>query len=196
MAATAQAVAGEAPRIVGKKQLCGLLGWSRPTLDRRIDQDAAFPIRQRGDQRGGWEFDAADVFAYLGLDDPPPAIDDDGDEAMADAPAPEQPAPLARVAHQGEATARQRRDSVQAALLEDRLRKSRGELVDAADLKIALSTAVTKLATSLNALPDILVRRLSLPESAGLVVRQEIEDARRAFFAQLRDVLEPASPDE
>lgn len=188
MLATQSAAPASTP-LVGKKELAERLGWSRPTLDRRIDQDRNFPVAMRGNQQGGWGFDLDEVKAYLG----------DGQAVFA-APAAEpviEPEPAiaaasARVEHQGEATARQRRDTMQAALFEDRLRRQRGELVEVEPLKMKLGTAVAKLSASLNGLPDTLGRRLRLPENAIAVVRQEVEDTRRALFAELRDLLTDA----
>lgn len=180
---TAISAPNGAGQVVGKKELCAQLGWTRPKLDRRLDSDPNFPVRRRGSATGGWEFDIAAVDAYLTggvlsrTEEPPPA-------AAVNIEA----QPLARE-HAAEATARQRRDTVQAQLLEDRLRRQRGELVEAEPLKLKLATAVTKLSSGLNSLPDVLARRLQLPEAAAAVVRQEIEDARRAFFAELRDLL-------
>lgn len=50
---------------IGKAALAKYLGWSRPTLDKRIDEDPRFPVRSRGNQGGGWTFDVGDVEAYL-----------------------------------------------------------------------------------------------------------------------------------
>lgn len=184
MLATA-AAAAPAKALVGKKELALRLGWSRPTLDRRLDQDPKFPVVMRGTQQGGWAFDPDDVAAYLGV----ATFEDEPDDLTFD-PEPEPTrAPAARAEHQGEVTARQRTLTAQAQLLEDRLARQRGDLVEVGPLKLRLATAVTKLSTSLNVLPDTLGRRLHLPETATAIVRQEVEDARRAFFAELRELL-------
>jgi hypothetical protein len=51
--------------LLGKKELCEALGWSRPRLDRRIATDKNFPVLQRGNQSGGWQFDLTDVVKHL-----------------------------------------------------------------------------------------------------------------------------------
>lgn len=176
---TAISAAAAPAQTVGKKELCAHLKWSRPTLDRRLERDSNFPVRTRGSALGGWAFEIAAVEAYLntGLlsatDDAPIAAGE----------------PAAKAKHQGEATAKQRLTDAQAQLAEDRLRRQRGDLVEVAPLQMKLAAAVTKLSSSLNALPDTIGRRLRLPEAAIGVVRQEVEDARRAFHAELRELL-------
>ena len=172
----------ERPATVGKRDLCAHLKWSRPTLDRRLERDPNFPVKTRGGQWGGWAFEIAAVEAYLRG-----AALQATDSPDISTPAGELFQP--RREHEGEATAKQRLNNAQAHLAEDRLRRQRGELVEVAPLKMSLATAVTKLSASLNALPSTLGRRLRLPDQAVDIVRQEIEDARRAFFAELRELL-------
>lgn len=50
---------------MGKKELCEALGWSRPRLDRRLAEDADFPVLQRGNRGGGWRFELATVIGHL-----------------------------------------------------------------------------------------------------------------------------------
>jgi hypothetical protein len=76
------------------------------------------------------------------------------------------------LAARAEMTARQRRDLAQAQLHEDKLRRQRGDLVDVADLRPALTEAVTRTGAALNAMADVLVRRLNLPESALPIIRR------------------------
>lgn len=162
-------------RIVGKKQLCEILEWSRMKLDRRLEEDAAFPVETRGDQGGGWGFDVDAVRAYL-------EPEEDREEVAEDLATP------AGQAARAELTARQRRDLAQAQLHEDKLRRLRGELVEAAELRMVLSEAVSRTSTALNSLADALQRRLNLPDTALPVIRQEIDEARRQLVAGLRNV--------
>lgn len=162
-------------RVVGKKALCAALKWSRMKLDRRLDEDAAFPVLTRGNRAGGWAFDLDAVTAYLQPESEP-------------VPAPE-PGEPARIDHGGEITARQRRDAAQAQLLEDKIRRSRGDLVDAAELRMALAEAVSRAGSGLNSLADVLVRRLNLPESALPIIRQEVDGIRRQLVSGLREHL-------
>jgi len=50
---------------IPKIELCAALGWSRPKLDRVLARHPDFPVRTRGTQRGGWQFDLPEVIAYL-----------------------------------------------------------------------------------------------------------------------------------
>lgn len=178
---------------VGKTELCEALGWARSTLDRRLLSDGNFPVRKRGHRGGGWEFDLAAVKTYLGLATPAAPLAPT--ESPPPAPPPAEVISIApRAEHQGEATARQRRDSLQAELMADTLRRKRGELVEAAEMRMVLSTVIAKLGQGLNGLPDVLTRRLSLPETAAPVIRQEIEDLRRAMVAELRGTLGQPEP--
>lgn len=170
-------MAAEAPerRIVGKKALCEILGWSRMKLDRRLDEDEAFPVETRGTQAGGWAFDVDAVQAYL-------EPEEEREEVAEDLATP------AGLAARTEMTARQRRDLAQAQLHEDKLRRLRGELVEAAELRMALSEAVSRTSTALNTIAETLVRRLKLPETAIPVIQQEVDEVRRQLVAGLRSV--------
>lgn len=168
--------AAPAERVVGKRQLCALLEWSRSKLDRRLETDDRFPVQSRGTQAGGWKFDVEAVQAYLEPEEDRELVAEDlgtvaGREARA------------------ELTARQRRDLAQAQLHEDKLRRSRGDLVEAEPLKMALSETVTRVASTLNKMPETLVRRLNLPETVLPVLREEMDEVRRQLVMGLRDVL-------
>jgi hypothetical protein len=195
--------------LIGKAALCEALGWSRPTLDRRLDRDASFPVAKRGTRAGGWEFDLASVRAYLnGEPVPRPA-------RAARTPSPEKgaapkgapasgalpdeyagakftavpPAGMEPVLHSGEQTARQRRDMVQAEILEDKLRRDRGELVVAEQVRHTLTTMLAKLGQGMDRLPDQIVDRLGLDESSGDTIRALVDDLRRAMVDETRAVL-------
>lgn len=167
--------AADVPEIVGKKKLCERLKWSRMKLDRRLEADAGFPVHRSGTQAGGWAFDVEAVVAYL---EP---------EAEREIVAEDLATPAGQAAR-AELSARQRRDLAQAQLHEDKLRRQRGELVEAAELQQVLSETVTRVATNLNSMADVLVRRLNLPESALPIIRQEIDGVRRQLVTGLRDL--------
>jgi hypothetical protein len=50
---------------LSKAELSAALGWSRQKLDRVLERDSDFPVRTRGTQRGGWQFDLPAVIAHL-----------------------------------------------------------------------------------------------------------------------------------
>jgi phage terminase Nu1 subunit (DNA packaging protein) len=173
---------------VGKKALCELLKWARPTLDARLKTDPHFPVKTRGGRGGGWEFDTSTVLAYLGAAPAPgPAeAEDESDDAQVTAPDTVTHFPPQRMAHTGEATARQLRDTADAELKLDRLRRSRGDLVLASDMREVLSTVLVELRSTLNQLPDQLVREFGLSERQGFAIRAKIEGSMRGAVAKLK----------
>lgn len=60
-------VLADGREIADKKGLCERLGWSRPTLDRRLRADENFPVLQCGKPGIEWQFDVAAVIAHLAL---------------------------------------------------------------------------------------------------------------------------------
>jgi phage terminase Nu1 subunit (DNA packaging protein) len=176
----------------GKRELAAILGWARPRLDRRIDGDLDFPIKVRGTRAGGWEFDVAAVVAYLDGQTAPPTAQT--------APAPRAPERVATAtpetdigapgaAHRGEATASQRLRNAQAARQEDMLRKDRRELVEAEEMRLVLGTMLARLGKGLDGLPDMIVRRLGVPEETADLLREMVDDLRRAMVAELQPLL-------
>lgn len=171
-------VAAEAaePRVVTKLALCKALRWSRMKLERRLEADATFPVVSRGTQAGGWQFDLDAVTAYL-------EPEDEREELAEDISTP------AGAVARSELTARQRRDLAQAQLHEDKLRRMRGELVEAAAFRMALSETVARVSQALNKAPETLVRRLNLPGATEPVIRQEMDEIRRQLVVGLRELL-------
>jgi phage terminase Nu1 subunit (DNA packaging protein) len=186
MSAVAVKTAGAAT--VGKKELCEALGWSRPKLDRRLNSDRSFPVVSRGDRGGGWKFDLHQVVAYLngapsevGL---PQAVDPDEE-------APPAPVVLAAVRqqHQGEATARQQRDQADADLKIDRLKRSRGELVEASEMRMVVDTTLVELRSALLAMPDALAQEFGLSERVSYAMKGKVEGMMRTTIQTLRQKL-------
>lgn len=191
--------------VVGKKDLCDFLGWSRPTLDARLKKDPLFPVRSRGDRTGGWEFEPKAVEAYLKgevLAAPVAAPEPEPEPAEPEVEAAEPTAkvhrfPAQKLQHTGEATARQMRDTADAELKFDRLRRMRGELVEAADVREVLATLLVEMRSTLTALPDQLVRDFGLSDRLGFAVRAKIEGAMRGLVTKLQSQLnlDPIDPD-
>lgn len=190
---------------IGKRELCALLGWSRPTLDRRLNADPHFPVRSRGGRGGGWEFDGGEVQAYLaggGVEPDAPdqveGIDDDG--YIVDLAEARSERRVERVQHRGEVTSRQLRDHADADLKIDRLKRTRGELVEASQMRQALETILVELRSGLLAMPDSLVKEFGLTERVGFAMKGKIEGMMRASVLSLKKQLavniDPASPGE
>jgi hypothetical protein len=163
--------------LIGKKELARRLNWARTRLDRRLRTDPLFPVEAHGDQAGGWVFDYERIAAYL--EGAPPA------ERLASAPgggrAPAVVIPRWRSAHHaGEASARHRRDTVDAELREDRLRSSRAELVDRREVARALRPVIDELTRHLEHMPALIAERLErndlLPTIEALIapIREEL----------------------
>lgn len=187
------------PGTIGKAALCAALGWTRPRLDRRLESDGSFPVAKRGTRAGGWEFDLAVVLTYLGIEPSvaahPQAITSAKGKRATSAPSAEPkftvipPAGVEPVVHLGEQTARQRRDLVQAEILEDKLRRDRGELVQVEVMRQVLNTMLAHLGKGLDRLSDRVVERCGLPEEYGDQIRVVTDDLRRAMADELRVLL-------
>lgn len=199
--------------MVGKAGLCEALGWARPRLDRRIESDGTFPVAKRGTRAGGWEFDVEIVRAYLGgaFHQPTPAAAAQSTQKVAKARKadgaridarehPDNPYPGARytvvppagvepLVHAGEQTARQRRDAVQAEILEDQLRRNRGELVQVEVMRQVLNTMLAHLGKGLDRLSDQVVELLNLPEESSADIREITDELRRVMSDELKVLL-------
>jgi phage terminase Nu1 subunit (DNA packaging protein) len=193
---------------IGKAALAEALGWTRPKLDRRLESDARFPVVTRGTKAGGWEFDLAAVRTYLDPEappaspprsarprppprrpaPPPPSDDVDFDlEEIDDDPPPARRRPPAQ--HAGESTAKQRKDAAQAAMLEDKLRLSRDELVEAEEMRTVLATLLSRLSKGIDGIPVLMVKRLGLDEDALPVLRELVDDLRGQMVIDLQKAL-------
>lgn len=182
---------------VGKKELCVALGWSRPKLDKRLKTDPKFPIVSRGDQSGGWAFDPDAVNRYLDGRPPPPPIDVKQLEAVV-APPPAKPEPTPKhvagarpsAQHQGEATARQRKDLAAAQLAELKLATQAGELVSVARMRQISATVAANYAAHLDQLAGDIVKRQNLPVEMEPAIQAQIDDFRRNIVADMLAQLE------
>lgn len=179
---------------VGKKALAEDLGWSRPTLDKRLDSDPNFPVLQRGGKGGGWKFDPMAVRRYLTGQGSAPAVDDQAVAlaGVVDGTLPTIPPSGRKTEHSGEATATQRYKESQAALNEDRLRRQRGELVEASDMRQALSTALAELKSSMTDLPGIMAKEFGWSERETQSMRTKLEAGMRQMSRRIRDQLTDA----
>lgn len=195
---------------VGKIELAQLLGWSRPRLDKRLETDAAFPVLRRKRGPGGYQFDPQAVATYLGVTLPsaaeiarkngefPPDERRLGSIAIPPTAGAAVSTPVLRnseelaggARHAGEATARQRRDQAQAAMLEDKLKRQRSELMDRAEVDMVVGTAFSHLAKGLDGLADMVVKKLGLPEETADSIRALTDDLRVKLVNDLRTLFE------
>lgn len=181
------AAAADRSQALNKTGLCTLLGWTRPTLDLRLATDPAFPVLKAGSKGGGWKFEGPAVVAYL-AGAPSGAADRGPARSIDNAPA-DASTRRDRVEHTGEQTARQRRDAVQAEILEDKLRRDRGELVQVEEMRQVLNTMLAHLGKAIDRLPDQIIERLSLTEALADDIRSMTDDLRRAMHDELKTLL-------
>jgi hypothetical protein len=189
--------------LIGKAALCEALGWTRPKLDRRLDSDENFPIARRGTRAGGWAFELAAVRAYLGARSLKPTVKSaEAPPRRSDAKPPDNPYPGAKysvvppagvppVEHTGEVTARQRRDAVQAEILEDKLRRDRGDLVQAEVMRQVITKMLVHLGKGMDRLADQVVEKLGLPEESADSIRELTDDLRTTMVDELKVLLGP-----
>lgn len=188
MAMIIDRAAEQAVEHTGKSALCRLLGWSRPTLDLRLETDPLFPVVKRGAKGGGWKFDPAAVVAYLAGS---PNLSAAGVSRAGPVDTPPHAPPVPRdeaFAHSGERTARQRRDAVQAEILEDKLRRERSELVQTVAMRQVIAMMLAHLDKGFDRLCTQIVRHIGMPGAAP-VVRELIDDLRTAISADLLPLL-------
>ncbi|WP_367189335.1 hypothetical protein [Burkholderia sp. Ed8] len=171
--------------LVSKSALCRLLGWSRPKLDLRLETDPHFPVASRGVKGGGWRFDTADVAAYLGG-----AVSWGGSTELDAITRPTGRLPrAATVEHRGEHSARQRRDAVQAEILEDKLRRDRGELVQTEEMRRVIRSLQSGINKGLDRLVGP-VAELVGTAGAEAIIRELVDELRNMMAADLRPLLE------
>ncbi|WP_322095140.1 hypothetical protein [Paraburkholderia bannensis] len=181
-------------RHLGKSALCQLLGWSRPTLDLRLDTDPLFPVAKRGVKGGGWAFNPAAVMAYL-KGGAPAAVAGNLHTGMRPG-ATYSTTPVASgdlITHAGEQTARQRRDAVQAEILAEKLQRDRGELVVAEEMRKVLTFLESRINKGLDDVCERIVALLAIPE-ADAIVHELVNELRVAMAAELRPLFEPRPP--
>lgn len=190
---------------VDKRRMCEMLGWSRPTFDKRLREDPFFPVLKAGEgKRDPWQFDPRAVLDYVRTGKLTRARQPGDDVAVAEpdavvtappaatrsappppAPAPEPPVDVAparadrsgRVVNLAEVTAKARVQDVTAQLAEDKLRLNRGQLVEMETLAIVLGEAFVDLGAWFAGLPDTLVKLDIIPE-------ENVARAAKLFNAQ------------
>jgi phage terminase Nu1 subunit (DNA packaging protein) len=187
MMQAAQAADAPAAQVVGKKQLCEILGWSRPTLDSRIARDRLFPVVSHGGKGGGWEFDVATVKAYLGAT--AGRIETAAIEAAVEQGEVLRFKPAGHTQTRDETSASARLKDAQAALSEDKLRKARGDLVEAGPTAQVLGELMVNLRSELLNIPDQVGRDMDLSDRAVALMKRQVENALRTAARTLKQKL-------
>ncbi len=96
------------------------------------------------------------------------------------------------VEHAGETTAKHRRELIQTALLADKLKANRGQLLDAENVRARLGMALAEHGRWLDGLPDVLVRDGGLPDEITPQLRHAIDVERAKFFGAMKAALSVA----
>jgi len=178
--------------LVDKAGLCAHLGRTYPWLDRYLKSHSEAPVVRHGNRGGGWLFSKVAWDRHLGLDprpvpvESPPPIDQSQLRDAVRPPSPEdQPetasVPRRAARHSGEATARQRKDEADARLKEMQVAKQAAKLMEAETVHQGVSTLVASLGAGMDAMPGEIVKRGGLPEELEPVIREIIDDLRRAM---------------
>ncbi|HZR34358.1 MAG TPA: hypothetical protein VFA75_03205 [Nevskia sp.] len=183
--------------ILNKAELCAVLGWGRPRLDRVLERDSNFPVRTRGNSPEGWTFSLPLVTQYLAAGGgkakpgrrPKTKADEEAELAAAAPTAPTAPTAAAPAVHQGEATAKQRRDQASAQLLEDKLRRDRGELLERDDVRQVAAQTMAVFSRGLDILPEQIVKILGIEEKESERVREICNELRGKLVAELQPLL-------
>ncbi len=179
---------------VGKRELCEKLKWSRPTLDARLKADPNFPVKQVGGRGGGWVFDVQAVRSYL-LGAPAGELPLGPEVEEAAGAAPERDlvvSPHRRMEHSGEASATQRLKNAQADAVEDKLRRSRGELIEAAEAREVMSIIMAEFKSFLGELPGVIGKEFDLSDRVQHGIRLKVEAAQRSVATRIRGRLTDA----
>ncbi len=103
--------------------------------------------------------------------------------------APKSAPPPAAAVHQGEATAKQRRDQASARLLEDKLRRDCGDLLERDDVRQVAGAVLATFSRGLDTLPDQIVKILGIEEIKTERIREIVNELRGKLVAELTPLL-------
>lgn len=181
------AVMGEDRLIVNKRELAKALKCSLPTLNELVDRYDDFPVRTQGKNGVEWEFDLAEIIEFLKAKD----------EAEARA-AQERSAlfkqlslPIDTIAPEGSAelSPSQRRQLAEALSKERKLAIETGLLVEVPQIRQNLQLSIGRLGRLFDTMPQQLAREFNLPEEVMRSMRRRIDDYRRAFVAEIGELM-------
>lgn len=165
---------------------------SVPTLRALIKRHDDFPVVERGAKGVPWQFDPAEVIAFVKRKkDEEAAAGAAKDDLLAQFSMPlEDVVPI----EERGLSPTDRRALAQAMLKEDELAKQRGFLVLKTDLRVTLTECWAQLGQGLQAIPGIVGRRHNLPDQVVRDIRALISAQQRAIHAKLADMLQPGTP--
>ena len=170
-----QKPAGLVTKPINLGALATALNASVPTLRRAIRDNADFPVARRGSKGNDWLFDLAAARAWWTqyIRERPKTR---GDQIL---PSRERegvrPGVLSRNAEPGGLSISQRKTTLETALLADRLKKERGELVEVGPLRAELESDIVAFRTTLNSYPAEMAKLLGLSAEAQHAMQEAME---------------------
>ncbi|RDD60478.1 DUF1441 family protein [Ferruginivarius sediminum] len=196
--AVAEAVLGDEAYVVNMGELVELLAgselaYSETTLRKLIDRHADFPLLERGTNGRSYKFYAPDVVAWLRK------YNAEAEQERADRTDQLAQMRLDLVGGGADGAAdyrlsgKQRREEYDAELAAIKLRREKGELVEAAEIERIATDAFAALRHELMALPDNLARTAGLSRE----VRNKVDELVRGALTRCAERLQQAeAPDD
>ncbi|MTK12693.1 MAG: terminase small subunit [Clostridiaceae bacterium] len=187
--AEAQETQEGGPLLVNKRELATqILKCSLPTVASLMDKYPDFPVHQRGANGVEWLFDAVAVTEFL---EQKREEDRRASEAKSEffkqfsLPIDNGTAPGAT-----ELTPSQRMAMAKARREERKLALETGMLISKAEMRQVLTGSMAKLGRFLDTLSGQVAKRHALPEEVARSMRSFIDEQRRVFVTEIKEVLE------
>jgi phage terminase Nu1 subunit (DNA packaging protein) len=174
--------------LINKRDLARKLGVSIPTVSAILDRYPDFPVEVRGRVGLEWQFNAADVQAFLAGKRAEEAATAG---ATRDAFLAQASSRLEK-ADPGTATcgsAQERLAHARALAAEDKLARERSQLVRVEDLRIKLGPVFARIGEWMQALPADCAAHYNLSDAVVCDMRALINDELRQIYASLKDFL-------
>lgn len=179
---------------VNKGELARILGVSKPTMSAILDRYPDFPVEQRGGLGQEWQFDPKMAKAFIAAKK---AEEDEANAAKSELLA-QCSLPLDELVPEAEApkalSAVERMQHAKAMLVEDKVAKERGFLVQTTEMRMRLSPVWAALGQFLQGLPGEMGQRYNLPLDVIRDMRKRISEIQREMHAKLGDLLTEDAP--
>jgi phage terminase Nu1 subunit (DNA packaging protein) len=176
-----------APLVVNKRELARALKVSLPTLNELVERYPDFPVKARGSNGVGWEFELEIVIEFLRAKDE--AARQAETERAALFKQLELPVDKHAIMPIGELSPTQRRQLAEARSKERKLAIEMGLLVEVPKMRQDLQLAIGRLGRFFDTLPTQIAREHNLPEEVMRSIRRRLDDQRRSFVEELVAVM-------
>jgi phage terminase Nu1 subunit (DNA packaging protein) len=174
--------------LINKRGLARMLGVSIPTVSEMLDRYPDFPVEVRGRVGLKWQFNAADVQAFLAGKRAEEAATAGATRVAFLA----QASSRLEKAGPGAATsgsAQERLAHARALVAEDKLARERSQLVRVDDLRTKLGPVFAKIGEWMQTLPADCAAHYNLSDAVVGDMRARISAEHRELYAQLKDWL-------